>query len=117
MSEYKKRKYDNDNDYYEERYKKISDFMSETKITKKDSSKDKIENEHLKNELFCVVSELEDKLDEYLDYDEILKQFIQSVIDNTQGVKNRCTECKVDMGMSNPRQLCGKTYCASAYED
>ena len=26
-------------------------------------------------------------------------------------IENRCTECNVDMGPSNPRQLCGKTYC------
>ena len=25
--------------------------------------------------------------------------------------KNKCTVCEVDMGPSNPRQLCGKTYC------
>ena len=27
--------------------------------------------------------------------------------------KNLCVECKQDMGFCNPRQLCGKTYCAS----
>jgi hypothetical protein len=26
-------------------------------------------------------------------------------------IKNLCTSCGVDMGPSNPRQLCGKTYC------
>ena len=30
--------------------------------------------------------------------------------------KNLCIECKVDMGFCNPRQLCGKTYCASKRE-
>jgi hypothetical protein len=25
-----------------------------------------------------------------------------------------CTECGVDMGSHNPRQLCGKTYCMFA---
>jgi hypothetical protein len=29
--------------------------------------------------------------------------------------KNRCTECNVDMGDCNPRQLCGKTYCLERY--
>ena len=24
---------------------------------------------------------------------------------------NYCQHCKVDMGLDNPRQLCGKTYC------
>lgn len=26
-------------------------------------------------------------------------------------IKNLCVECGVDMGDSNPRQFCGKTYC------
>jgi|AACY02.14.fsa_nt_gi hypothetical protein len=25
--------------------------------------------------------------------------------------KNRCVICDTDMGICNPRQLCGKTYC------
>ena len=28
-----------------------------------------------------------------------------------QQLKNRCLECGEDMGIDNPRQLCGKTYC------
>jgi hypothetical protein len=31
--------------------------------------------------------------------------------DSEEEIENRCTECNVDMGPSNPRQLCGKTYC------
>jgi len=31
--------------------------------------------------------------------------------DTEDEIENRCTECNVDMGPSNPRQLCGKTYC------
>ena len=26
-------------------------------------------------------------------------------------IKNLCLDCGVDMGPTNPRQLCGKTYC------
>ena len=26
-------------------------------------------------------------------------------------IKNLCLDCGVDMGPSNPRQLCGKTHC------
>jgi len=29
---------------------------------------------------------------------------------------NRCTVCGVDMGPSNPRQYCRKTYCPAQYE-
>ena len=25
--------------------------------------------------------------------------------------RNLCTNCNIDMGIMNPRQLCGKTYC------
>lgn len=28
-------------------------------------------------------------------------------------VNNQCIVCKIDMGESNPRQLCGKTYCTN----
>lgn len=28
---------------------------------------------------------------------------------------NRCTECGIDMGPHNPRQLCGKSYCQNEY--
>ena len=30
--------------------------------------------------------------------------------------ENRCIECGVDMGLENPRQLCGKTYCRNITE-
>jgi len=26
-------------------------------------------------------------------------------------IKNLCLDCGIDMGPTNPRQLCGKTYC------
>ena len=26
-------------------------------------------------------------------------------------IKNLCLDCGIDMGPSNPRQLCGKTHC------
>jgi|UniRef100_A0A6C0BJT3 hypothetical protein len=28
---------------------------------------------------------------------------------------NRCIECGVDLGLMNPRQLCGKTYCLNQF--
>ena len=31
------------------------------------------------------------------------------------GAKNRCLVCRMDMGINNPRQLCGKTYCLYEY--
>jgi hypothetical protein len=35
---------------------------------------------------------------------EVAKQF-------NYGMKNRCLQCNIDMGINNPRQLCGKYYC------
>ena len=57
--------------------------------------------------------------------DETYKEDLESVNDlygsphddtdssasDSDEIENRCTECNVDMGPSNPRQLCGKTYC------
>jgi hypothetical protein len=70
-----------------------------------------------------------DSIDEYIDIDDVIK-FIENafnqdnnlVIDKnyvitiankfSNGTKNRCVECGVDMGYCNPRQLCSKTYCS-----
>ena len=72
---------------------------------------DKESEEKIEDEFYKLITVFSDKLDIYLDYDKILESFIESIIDNNDGIKNRCTECNVDMGYSNPRQLCGKTYC------
>lgn len=39
-------------------------------------------------------------------------QFFEATIKKYNlGRRNRCTECHKDMGISNPRQKCGKYYC------
>ena len=38
-------------------------------------------------------------------------------IDDETLMKNLCTECNVDMGDCNPRQLCGKTRCLQSKDD
>lgn len=65
------------------------------------------------NNLNCIISEIEEKLDIYLDYDVILEQFKEIILKNNLGKKWRCIECKIDMGINNSRQLCGKTYCCN----
>jgi hypothetical protein len=35
----------------------------------------------------------------------------QTIARHSLGSKNRCLDCGMDMGINNPRQLCGKTYC------
>lgn len=39
------------------------------------------------------------------------------VIIKRKVIKNLCMVCGVDIGESNPRQLCGKTYCLNESED
>lgn len=49
--------------------------------------------------------------DVYLNKDTALN-FIKNNLNLFEiGVKNLCLECGEDMGIHNPRQLCGKTFC------
>lgn len=112
MSEYKKRKYDYESDYEKEENDKINKIFNKKKVIKNDDDKSSnYQEENFKTEFFGIISEVEDELDVYLDYDEIYKDLIKSIIKNNLGIKNRCTDCGVDMGSCNPRQLCGKTFC------
>lgn len=42
---------------------------------------------------------------------ESLEMSSNDIVEKEEEHKNKCTICDVDMGPSNPRQLCGKTYC------
>ena len=57
--------------------------------------------------------DLESKTDTYLNLSSIIDDFKKSLLNNREGIINRCLECGVDMGRCNPRQLCGKTICYS----
>ena len=48
-------------------------------------------------------------IDEEEDVEEDAKEVVEEDVEEEH--KNKCTVCEVDMGPSNPRQLCGKTYC------
>lgn len=50
----------------------------------------------------------------YLGNPEEIRALLSSVVDRIQpgDMINRCIECGQDMGQSNPRQYCAKTYCA-----
>lgn len=67
-----------------------------------------------------------EELDYYVDLGaltkklEIFPQLTTDIIlsfvgDFKEGIKNRCLICQVDMGRSNPRQLCGKWMCHNDY--
>ena len=81
----------------------LKTFM-EGSIVSKDTYEDILTN---------LILDLEDKTNTYLNLSNIIVDFKKSILENREGMINRCLECGVDMGRSNPRQLCGKTYCYS----
>ena len=63
--------------------------------------------------LYKIILSIQDQTDTYLDAPLIVEGFKKLVEDHSEGMVNRCTMCKMDIGRHNPRQLCGKTYCLS----
>tara|TARA_B100000900_G_C20602352_1_gene726230 strand:+ start:2734 stop:3195 length:462 start_codon:yes stop_codon:yes gene_type:complete len=61
------------------------------------------------------IYKISNKLNYYIDKDNIKKkinlQLIKIIKKNILQHKNLCIECQVDIGINNPRQLCGKTRC------
>lgn len=62
-------------------------------------------------ELYSLIRKIELKNKLYYDSDKIIEKFKNLLEENEEGMMNCCLECGEDMGRSNPRQLCGKTYC------
>ena len=49
-------------------------------------------------------------------YNTVSEKMIISLISKfSYGIKNKCIDCGVDMGIHNPRQFCGKLYCKNFY--
>ncbi len=71
------------------------------------------ENKGYNDLLIEMIKNIENDSNFYLNYDNIIDNFKEILLNNTEGIVNRCITCKVDMGRSNPRQLCRKTYCDS----
>lgn len=82
----------------------LKTFVDESIVTK-DSYENIITN---------LVTDLENKTNTYLNISGIIDDFKKSLLNNREGMMNRCLECGVDMGRCNPRQLCGKTICYSS---
>lgn len=61
------------------------------------------------------IYKISNKLNYYIDEDNIKKkinlELIKIIKKNILQYKNLCIECQVDIGINNPRQLCGKTRC------
>ncbi len=71
------------------------------------------DEDFIENKLYKLIVEIENKTDTYLNFENILINFRELIDNNKEGMINRCVECNIDMGRSNPRQLCGKTFCCS----
>jgi hypothetical protein len=69
---------------------------------------------NLEIELGNLISRLEEENSEYYNFEKILEDFKESVKKHSEGMMNRCVECNCDIGRTNPRQLCGKTYCINS---
>ena len=69
--------------------------------------------ELIETKLWKLVKKLEDITGDYYNYDNIKREFIKSLERNDMGPKNKCIECGIDMGYTNPGQLCGKYKCTN----
>ncbi len=65
------------------------------------------------DEEFEHYGHLSDQARKFMIEEERQQQQDNSDLTEDEEIKNLCTECGVDMGPSNPRQLCGKTYCTN----
>ena len=77
------------------------------------SDKPKKKDFDYEDSLYRLILSIQDQSDTYLDAPLIVDGFKKLVEDHSEGMVNRCTMCKIDIGRHNPRQLCGKTYCLS----
>lgn len=87
--------------------------MAQSKIT--DYFKNNLDEDKLVEILRKNLNQFRQNEDIYLYIDNIINDFKKSLRDNNDGMVNRCTMCNIDMGVCNPRQLCGKTYCRNDY--
>lgn len=73
-----------------------------------------------------LISKVLKSLDYYVDVEGLTKELqtipnltneivLSKVQNYKKGLKNRCMVCRTDIGMSNPRQLCGKWMCYGLY--
>ena len=90
--------------YQEELDKEFIKKFTEKRLVSKESWNDRLYN---------MLSDIQDKSNTYLNFDNIINDFRESLLRNREGLVNRCLECGIDMGRCNPRQLCCKTYCSN----
>lgn len=77
------------------------------------ASADEDEDAEGGDEEFEHYGHLSDQARKFMIEEERQQQQDNSDLTEDEEIKNLCTECGVNMGPSNPRQLCGKTYCTN----
>ena len=82
---------------------------------RRDCIKNTIEKSKINEDLYNLIVKLDNNSEFYLDQEKMKEELHNMMITvlerNSHSNKNRCVECGEDMGINNPRQLCGKTYC------
>lgn len=74
-----------------------------------------IESSNINRDIDNIIYKINDKSNFYLNLKkikiELNKAILEIIEKNSHELKNRCISCGIDMGIDNPRQLCGKTKC------
>jgi hypothetical protein len=72
-------------------------------------------NPEIQVDIKNILYKISDKLDYYINDEKTLNKInnklIKIISSSITEYKNRCIKCGQDMGINNPRQLCGKTKC------
>jgi len=85
--------------------------MSELYGSDSDSDSEIKKEEIIDKYLYKMLEKLKESTNEYYNYDKIKNDLVKSINNNFDGFVNKCLECGIDMGPTNPRQLCGKWRC------
>jgi hypothetical protein len=76
-----------------------------------------VNNQFAIDDLFArLEAHIKDTEDCYIGNQDTVRAALAAAINTVQqgDTVNRCVECHVDMGQSNPRQYCAKTHCSNA---
>lgn len=66
---------------------------------------------YLRDRIVILLDNYEKHSKCYINKEKILSDILRSIEDNKLGEKNLCIVCGIDLGIGNPRQLCGKNIC------
>ena len=79
------------------------------------SIRNTIEKSKINEDLYNLIKKLDNNSEFYLNQEKMKEELYNMIVialkNNSHSNKNRCIECGKDLGIDNPRQLCGKTRC------